>query len=212
MKLSPAVLSTATESVLLKQYKLLGAVIDAPWATRLDHKIARHVIERYRYAPSSVLWDGLNTRPCRETTPARLRRVGSRCRPARWRELHELAWLLGHPTAIGRFKRNLDRISAAGDQIDAQVAGSFRELVDSVVVMPRKPGEPYRLETRGRLAGLIGAPVGAAMSAKLVVPVERIELPTFGLQNRLSVNRISAERVPKAEFVDSIIGYFESRN
>ena len=36
--------------------------------------------------------------------------------PARWRELHELAWLLGHPTAIGRFKRNLDRISAAGDQ------------------------------------------------------------------------------------------------
>jgi hypothetical protein len=35
------------EPVLLKQYKLLGAVIDAPWATRLDHKIARHVIERF---------------------------------------------------------------------------------------------------------------------------------------------------------------------
>jgi hypothetical protein len=26
---------------------LLGALIDAPWATRLDHKIGRHVIERY---------------------------------------------------------------------------------------------------------------------------------------------------------------------
>jgi hypothetical protein len=39
--------SAVTESVLLKQYKLLGAVIDAPWATRLDHKIARHVIDRY---------------------------------------------------------------------------------------------------------------------------------------------------------------------
>jgi hypothetical protein len=38
---------TAAEPVLLKQYKLLGAVIDAPWATRLDHKIARHVIDRY---------------------------------------------------------------------------------------------------------------------------------------------------------------------
>jgi hypothetical protein len=38
---------TTTEPVLLKQYKLLGAVIDAPWATRLDHKIARHVIDRY---------------------------------------------------------------------------------------------------------------------------------------------------------------------
>jgi Protein of unknown function (DUF669) len=35
------------EPVLLKQYKLLGAVIDAPWATRLDHKIARRVIDRY---------------------------------------------------------------------------------------------------------------------------------------------------------------------
>src|SRR5260370_32366664 len=41
-----ASLST-TEPVLLKQYKLLGAVIDAPWATGLDHKITRHVIDRY---------------------------------------------------------------------------------------------------------------------------------------------------------------------
>lgn len=47
MKQSPAVIATATEPVLLKQYKLLGAVIDAPWATRLDHKIARHIIDRY---------------------------------------------------------------------------------------------------------------------------------------------------------------------
>ena len=39
--------SAAPEPVLLKQYKLLGALIDAPWATRLDHKIGRHVIERY---------------------------------------------------------------------------------------------------------------------------------------------------------------------
>jgi hypothetical protein len=39
--------SPAAEPVLLKQYKLLGAVIDAPWATSLDHKITRHVIERY---------------------------------------------------------------------------------------------------------------------------------------------------------------------
>lgn len=47
MKTSPAANSTATEPVLLKQYKLLGAVIDAPWATRLDHKITRHIIDRY---------------------------------------------------------------------------------------------------------------------------------------------------------------------
>jgi site-specific DNA recombinase len=93
-----------------------------------------------------------------------------------------------HPTAIKRFKQNLEQISGAKGRIDAQVAASFRELIDSVVVMARKPGEPYRLETRGPLSGLIGGPGGAvradkAVSAKLVVPVERIELPTFGLQN-----------------------------
>src|SRR5258708_7339107 len=47
MKVSTAAPLAATETVLLKQYKLIGAVIDAPWATRLDHKIARHVIDRY---------------------------------------------------------------------------------------------------------------------------------------------------------------------
>ena len=120
-----------------------------------------------------------------------------------------------HPTAIKRFKQNLEQISGSGGHIDAQVAASFRELIDSVVVMARKPGEPYRLETRGRLTALIGGPGGAAtaagmakpgtkagpivknsVSAKLVVPVERIELPTFGLQNRCStaeLNRHIAE-------------------
>jgi hypothetical protein len=48
MKVLPAVVSTVTvPGSLLSQYKLLCAVIDAPWATRLDHKITRHVIERY---------------------------------------------------------------------------------------------------------------------------------------------------------------------
>lgn len=32
---------------LLDQYKLLGAVIDTKWATALDHKVARHVIDRW---------------------------------------------------------------------------------------------------------------------------------------------------------------------
>ena len=35
------------QPVLLKQYKLLGAVIDAAWATGLDHRITRHVIDRH---------------------------------------------------------------------------------------------------------------------------------------------------------------------
>lgn len=32
---------------LLDQYNLLGAIIDTSWATRLDHKVARHIIDRY---------------------------------------------------------------------------------------------------------------------------------------------------------------------
>jgi hypothetical protein len=43
-----------------------------------------------------------------------------------------------------------------------------------------------------------------------MVPVERIELPTFGLQNLLPVNRVSPEKLTKAKFVDSIIGYYTS--
>ncbi len=40
-------MKSGTEPVLLKQHKLLGAVVDSQWATRLDTKIAWHVIENY---------------------------------------------------------------------------------------------------------------------------------------------------------------------
>jgi site-specific DNA recombinase len=66
-----------------------------------------------------------------------------------------------HPTAIDRFKQNLEKISAAGGRIDPQVAASFRDLVDSVVVMARKPGEPYRLEIRGPTGSVDRRPSGA---------------------------------------------------
>ncbi len=116
-----------------------------------------------------------------------------------------------HPTALRRFRANLEQISGAGDRIDPQISASFRELVESVVVMPRKAGEPYTVETRGRLAALIGTPSGrpeaaqaalsiegkstpigkAVVSAKSVVPAEGIEPPTFGLQNRCSTAELS---------------------
>jgi hypothetical protein len=48
MKESRAVISTAaTAGCLLSQYQLLRAVIDTSWATRLDHKIISHIIDRY---------------------------------------------------------------------------------------------------------------------------------------------------------------------
>ncbi|MGX4803975.1 hypothetical protein [Bradyrhizobium guangdongense] len=100
-----------------------------------------------------------------------------------------------HPTAVSRLGLNLEQIAGAGDRVDPQIAVSFRELAESVVVLPRKPGEPYSVESRGRLAALIGVPIGrpeafqaalsmgansariikAALSAKLMVPAEGIE-------------------------------------
>ncbi len=47
MKPSTSTASAGTGSFLLKQYKLLGAVIDVPWSTNLDKKIAWHVIDNY---------------------------------------------------------------------------------------------------------------------------------------------------------------------
>lgn len=47
MKQSPAVATTPAPGSLLSQYQLLRAVIDAPWSTRLDHKIASHIINLY---------------------------------------------------------------------------------------------------------------------------------------------------------------------
>jgi hypothetical protein len=45
---------------------------------------------------------------------------------------------------------------------------------------------------------------------EMLVPVERIELPTFGLQNLLPANRVSPEKLRNAKFVDSRIGYYTS--
>ena len=77
------------------------------------------------------------------------------------------------------------------------------------VFVPVETAAVRRLGRLRRWPEIAKSPIKQRVS---LVPVERIELPTFGLQNRLSVNRISPERVPKAKFVDSIIGYSESRN
>lgn len=47
MKQSSAVITTPPPGSLLSQYQLLRSVIDAPWATRLDHKIASHIIDLF---------------------------------------------------------------------------------------------------------------------------------------------------------------------
>jgi hypothetical protein len=42
------------ESVLLKKYKLLCAVVDSSWATRLDDMVAAVVIDRYSNGKARV--------------------------------------------------------------------------------------------------------------------------------------------------------------
>ena len=86
-----------------------------------------------------------------------------------------------HPAALKGFQNNLKQIAASGGQIDPQLSTAFRELIDSIVVMARKPGESYKIEAKGRLSALLGDFDG--LSSKPMVPVERIELPTFGLQS-----------------------------
>lgn len=64
---------------LLAKHSLLCAVIDAEWATRLDHKIARHIIERYRSdhgnARASLRFLAVNTSADRTNVISSLRRL-----------------------------------------------------------------------------------------------------------------------------------------
>lgn len=63
------------------------------------------------------------------------------------------------------------------DLPDINVTGTFHELVECVVVSPRKAGEEYEVKIRGYLSGLLGA----YMSAIPVVAGEGLEPPTPGL-------------------------------
>ena len=68
-----------------------------------------------------------------------------------------------HPQAVVRFRDNLEAIAAAingpGNEVGDELSSRFRELIETVVVMPRKAYEPYQLELMGRLSGLLGGPV-----------------------------------------------------
>jgi hypothetical protein len=58
-----------------------------------------------------------------------------------------------------------------------EIIGTFRSLVERVVIHPRKPGEEYKVSIRGYLASLMGV----EMSAVPMVAGEGLEPPTPGL-------------------------------
>jgi site-specific DNA recombinase len=86
-----------------------------------------------------------------------------------------------HPQAVQRFKENLEALAdilVTKDALpDLELIGTFRSLVESVIVSPRKAGEEYEVSIRGYLASLRGAEVSALM----MVAGEGLEPPTPGL-------------------------------
>jgi site-specific DNA recombinase len=86
-----------------------------------------------------------------------------------------------HPQAVELFKQNLGALAdilVMKDALpDPELVGTFRSLVESVVVLPRKAGEHYEVSIRGYLASLMGA----ELSAPLLVAGEGLEPPTPGL-------------------------------
>jgi len=92
-----------------------------------------------------------------------------------------------HPKVLDRYLEALSRLAEClAERQQTQALELVRELVDSVVVYEREEGEPQRFDVRGRLSALLNmadpdaASKSRNMSAGLVVPRDRIELPTRG--------------------------------
>jgi hypothetical protein len=83
-----------------------------------------------------------------------------------------------HPQAVQRFKDNIEalaKILSDKDGLpDLEIAGTFRSLVESVVVEPRKAGEEYVVNIRGYLASLMGVEPSA-----LLMVAERLCMSTY---------------------------------
>jgi site-specific DNA recombinase len=86
-----------------------------------------------------------------------------------------------HPQAVQRFKENIealaDILTTKDAMPDLDLIGTFRSLVERVVVHPRKPKDEYQVSIRGYLASLMGL----EMSAVPMVAGEGLEPPTPGL-------------------------------
>ena len=60
-----------------------------------------------------------------------------------------------------RYLEDLSAILTGPTNPDLALIGSFRSLVEGVVVQPRKAGEEYEVNIRGHLAALMGVEVSA---------------------------------------------------
>ncbi len=85
------------------------------------------------------------------------------------------------PRSVRAFRENIERlaevISKRCETPPVELAQSFREMIAGVIVEPRKAGEPYRIEIKGYVSGL----VSPELSSVLMVAEEGFEPPTQGL-------------------------------
>lgn len=85
------------------------------------------------------------------------------------------------PLALKKFKEDLEKLaeilSLNSETPDPDMVAAFRNVVASVIVDPRNPGEDYVIEIKGYLASLIKP----ELSSIVMVAGEGLEPPTRGL-------------------------------
>lgn len=90
-----------------------------------------------------------------------------------------------HPQAIERYRQNvaeLGMIMSGSKELPWEIVAPLREVVDSVIVMPRAAREPYEIRIMGVLTALTGQQIWpSGVSAIEVVAEEGLEPPTRGL-------------------------------
>ena len=88
-----------------------------------------------------------------------------------------------HPQAVQRFKENIESLAEIltnrNSGPDLALIGSFRSLVEAMIVQPRKAGEEYEVRIRGRLAALMGAEVSTDGSGGALPPFPTPTKPTI---------------------------------
>jgi site-specific DNA recombinase len=99
-------------------------------------------------------------------------------REARLRAAEEASVVALHPTAIASYLSAVEELQATLSAGDAKGAClKLRELVETIIVQPRKANDQIRFEIRGRLAALM-RPDPTRMSVGALVPRGGIEPPT----------------------------------
>ena len=98
-----------------------------------------------------------------------------------------------HPKALDYYLAAVTTLAETlATRQDHEAMKPIRELVDSIVVYPRQSREPLRFDIRGRLAALLnsadGNGPGPANGVGLMVPRDRIELPTRGFSIHCSTD------------------------